>query len=200
MQKKWLNILSGKLGLGRKKKGFVLNEKYRVDHAFTVGGRDYYQFANQMEAPALRQMAALGMYDELECRCDKKFLVDYCDAVEKMLSEPKINLQKLALLTRYLKERLDLVPLPEFIYKLASVVYFDKDEPLYDYDYAYNEAKIKFWKEHGGSLDFFSKTQLAELMPPLGMRMEDIKIYSGLVRRIDTIHQQLVSDILSDKA
>lgn len=168
-----------------------------VEKAFECGGRTYYQFANQMEAPAGRQLAALGMYDELEMRCDKKFLEDYCRAAEKIMSQPKINIRDLALLTAHLKERLNLVPLPEFVYKLASVVFFDKDEPVSEFNWEYNEEKIKFWKAHGGTLDFFMTTPLRDLMQPLSIRPEDIKIYSGVVRKIDAIHRELHTDILS---
>lgn len=193
MLKNFLNIFK------TKSRGFLFNSSYRVEHAFTCGGIKYYKFSNQLDAPAGRQMAALGIYDEIEMRCDKKFLVDYCNAAEKIMSQPKINIQQLALLNAHLKERLDLVPLPEFVYKLASVIYFDNNEPIAEYDYDYNQKKIEHWKAHGGTLDFFMTTPLRHMMPSLGMRIEDIKTFSLMVKKIDSIHRELHTSILSGK-
>jgi hypothetical protein len=183
-----------------KLKPYLIDEKYRVIPAFTEAGIDYWCFDNTHEVPTGRMLAALAIYTELEMKCDKKYLDQHVQAMEKLLSDPKkISISHIVQLNLNLKERLNLAPFPDHIYKMASVIFFDKNESLYSYDYEYNEKKISTWKAAGGTLDFFCRTQLAELIPSLKMPGKDLFIYSQVVRMIDKAHHTILRDLLSPK-
>ena len=134
-------------------------------------------------------------------RCDKEYLEKFTRAMDKILSDPKkIAVNEIVKLNMYLKERLELMPLDEHIYKMASVVFFDKTESLYSYDYAYNREKIARWKKEGASLDFFLQTPLSQLMPSLNTGVNILPIFSEVTRQINEIHQEHLTSILSEKA
>jgi hypothetical protein len=168
--------------------------------AFSIGGTDYFMFDSSNEIPTGRFFAAMAIYAEMEMNCNKEYLEAHCKAMKKILSDPKrISIQYIAQLNINLEERLELMPMPDFIYKLASVVFFDKSESLYSYDHEYNSKKIDKWKAAGGTLDFFSKTPLAELVPLLKMPERDTQTYLTVTNLIKETHQRLHTDILSGK-
>lgn len=181
-------------------KPYLVDEKYRVIPAFSLGGTDYWMFESTTEVPTGRFFAAMGIYSEIEMNCNKEYLEAHCKAMEKLLSDPKkINLQYIMQLNINLRERLELMPMPDFIYKLASVIFFDKTESYYSYDYEYNKTKIEKWKAAGGSLDFFSKTPLRELVPSLSLPEKDTQTYLNVSRLITETHLALHSGILQGK-
>lgn len=188
-------------GLFRAKlKPYLVDEKYKVIPAFSLGGTDYWMYDSAMELPTGRFFAAMGVYTEMEMNCSKDYLLSHCKAMEKLLSDPKkIQLTYIMQLNINLRERLDLMPMPDYIYKLASVIFFDKSESLYSYDYDYNKLKIEKWKAAGGTLDFFSKTPLAELVPALNMPERDTQTYLTVSKMVEETHRLLHSDILSEK-
>lgn len=182
-----------------KLKPYLVDEKYRVIPAFSLQGEDYWMFDSALEVPTGRMFAAMGIYTEMEMNCSKDYLMSHCKAMEKLLSDPKkISIQYIAQININLQERLELMPFPEFIYKLASVIFFDKSESLYSYDYEYNNKKIERWKVAGGTLDFFYQTPLKELVPSLNMQEVDSRTYLTVSNMISEAHRKLHSDILSD--
>lgn len=156
-------------------------------------------FDDSMQMPAGRIMAALMVYNEMEMKVDKSYLEMHCKAMDKILSDPKkIDLTNIMRLNMNLKERLELAVLPDFIYKLASVIFFDKTENPYGYDLDYNEQKIKAWKEDGQALGFFLQMPLKELMPSLKLEQGSIDMYLGVADQVAKIHQLHLTDILSE--
>jgi hypothetical protein len=183
-----------------KLKPYLVDGKYKVIPAFHYLGVDYWMYDSALEIPTGRFFAAMGVYTEMEMNCNKEYMLSHCKAMEKLLSDPKkISLQYIMQLNINLRERLDLMPMPDYIYKLASVVFFDKSESLYSYDYEYNKKKIEIWKAAGGSLDFFSKTPLAELVPSLNMPEKDTQTYLTVTNMVAEIHRKLHTDILLEE-
>lgn len=181
-------------------KPYLVDEKYKVIPAFSLGGTDYWMYDSALEVPTGRFFAAMGIYTEMEMNADKDYLLSHCKAMEKLLSDPKkIQLTYIMQLNINLRERLELMPMPEYIYKLASVIFFDKSESLYSYDYDYNKLKIEKWKVAGGTLDFFSRTPLAELVPSLNMPESDTLTYLTVIKMVEETHRLLHSDILQEK-
>lgn len=181
-------------------KPYLVDSKYRVIPAFSIGGTDYWMYDSALEIPTGRFFAAMGIYTEMEMNCNKDYLTSHCKAMEKLLSDPKkIQLTYIMQLNVNLKERLELMPMPEYIYKLASVIFFDKSESLYSYDYDYNKLKIEKWKAAGGSLDFFSQTPLKEIIPSLNMPERDTQTYLTVNKLVSEIHHKLHQDILQEK-
>jgi hypothetical protein len=190
----WINSLLPK----RKPKFYLLNDKYRVTEAFRVGGVSYMMFDDAFQIPSGRGMTALTFYEELAMRADRAYLEKHVRAVDLILSNPKkIDIGTLALIHNNLKERLSLVPLPEHIYRLASVIFFDKTESPYSYDHAYGKAKIARWKREGATLDFFMRTPLASLIPFSGMHENNLNIFLQTTEQIAEMHQTTLSEVLS---
>jgi len=181
-----------------KLKPYLVDEKYRVIPAFSLAGTDYWMYDSAHEVPTGRFFAAMAIYNEMEMNVDKEYLTSHCRAMEKLMSDPKkINLTVIMQLNVNLKERIELMAMPEYIYKLASVIFFDETESLYSYDYDYNKQKIENWKAAGGTLDFFSRTPLAELVPSLNMPDNDIQTYLTVTKMVAETHRLLHTDILS---
>lgn len=189
-----------KATFGQRFRSYLLENKYRVDPAFSLGGVDYYQFTNQEEVPTGRQFAALMVYNEMDMRCDREYLELHTRAMDKLLNDPKkISIGYIAQINANLKDRLNLMVVPDFIYKLASVVFFDASESPYKYDLDYNNLKIKKWKEAPGTLDFFLRTPLKDLVPFLKAQADVSSTFSILAEQVAETHHRLLTDILSEK-
>ena len=178
----------------------MLENKYRVVPAFEVGGTRYFMFSDQTEVPTGRQFSALAIYNEMDMRCDKAYLQDFLTAMKKVIdNQKKIQLTIMAQLINNMEERLNLIVLPEFIYKLASVVFFDESESPYTYDWEYNEKKMERWKKEGATLDFFFATPLVDLIPSLKSQKSVSPIYLGIAEKVAKIHREHLTSVLSLK-
>jgi hypothetical protein len=186
----------------KKFKPYLIEEKYRVIEAFSFDGIRYLMYDNAFEVPTGRMFAALAIYTEMEMRCDREYLEAHTKAMDKLLnpSDRKLNITYIAQLNINLRERLDLMPLPDFVYKLASVIFFDETESKYSYDFKYNEKKIARWKKSPETLDFFLTRLGEELIPSLKSAGKSTKMYMGVAEKIDQIHRETLTNVLSGKA
>jgi hypothetical protein len=176
----------------------LLDDKYKVIEAFQLGGTTYYMFDQTAEVPTGRMLAALAVYTEMEMKVDKEYLDLHTRAMEKLLSDPKkINIMYIAQLNLNLKERLELMPLPDFVYKLASVIFFDETESPYSYSFEYNKAKIEQWKKSGDTLDFFLSRLSSELIPSLRPATGNTKMFFQVAEQVAAIHLTDLTKILS---
>jgi len=176
-------------------KAYILDSKYRVVPAFSWAGEDYYCFDSAYDIPTGRALAAMTIMTELEMRVDEAYLTKHIRACEILLNKGK--LVELALINNNLKERLTLAPFPDHIYKLASVSYFTAQESPYSYDFVYNAAKIKKWKEANGTLDFFLKGPLKTLMPFIQQGGELSSQYFQTAESVNQLHQKDLHSIIS---
>lgn len=184
----------------RKLKSYLLENKHRIIEAFELAGVKYYMYDNTSEVPTGRMLAALAIYTELEMKCDKEYLELHTKAMEKLLSDPKkISIMYIAQLNLNLKERLDLMPLPDFVYKLASVIFFDKTESPYSYSFDYNKKKIEDWKKSGDTLDFFLSRLSSELIPSLRPASGNTNTLFRVAEQVAGIHLTDLTKILSAK-
>lgn len=178
----------------------MLEGKTPMLPAFEIGGKRYFMFESQEAAPTGRQLAALAIYNEMEMRVSKQYLLDHCRAMEILLSDrKKINLTMIGQLNVNLKERTELMPLPEFVWKLASVVFIGEDENPYDYNFEFNESKIEYWKGAGMELSFFLQTPLTVLVPGLKDQLIGSRSYLGIAEQVAKIHQEHLTDILLEE-
>jgi hypothetical protein len=192
MFKKLLNKLK------RKPKFYLLDKQYSVVEAFTYKGRSYFCFDNSFKIPANRAMAALVYYEEMKMRCNEEYLRKHVKAMEILLSDPKkISINTIAVINNNLKERLNLAPFPDHIYKLASVIFFDDSESPYAYDMAYNKKKIEKWREDPEILSFFLSREIQNLMPSLNLPENSAQTYFQVAEEVDQMHQQDLSEVLS---
>jgi hypothetical protein len=185
----------------KKFKPFLIENKYRIIEAFDHDGVKYLMYDQSFEVPTGRMFAALAVYTEMEMRCDREYLDLHVRAMDKLINDNKkgINITYIAQLNMNLKERLELMPLPDFVYKLASVIFFDQTESLYSYDFKYNEKKIARWKKDPATLDFFLSRLASELVPSLRSAGPNTNMYFQVAEKIDKIHRDNLTETLSAK-
>jgi len=170
--------------------------------AFKHGGHTYYQFTDNFKLPTGRAVCSLAIYSELQMRCDDEYLRKHVEATEIILNggnNGKVRLTQLAQINNNLKERLNLAPFPDHIYKLASVIFFDETESPYSYDFEYNQKKIAAWKKDGDLLYFFLSVPFKDLMPFGSMSKERAASYFNTTLLIDKLHQANLLEVLSRK-
>lgn len=173
----------------RAKPKWLREHKEKIVEAFEYKGQKYYMFEDIFTIPSIRGLQALDYYDEFNMRCTKEFLIKYCEAVDTILSNTKrLDLTKLATITGYLKERLTMIPVPDHIFKLASVIFFDDTENPYFYDRKYAEKKIDHWKKDPEMINFFLRTPLKDLIPYLELQEQNLSTYSGIVKMVNDLH------------
>ena len=185
--------------LQRKPKFFLVDNKSKCIEAFTLQGTKYFCFDDPFNMPSGRAFMALAFYEEFRMRCTYDYLKLHCKAVDILLSgsNKKINLNEIWQIHRNLKERIELMPIPDHIYKLASVVFFDESESPYAYDFNYGQKKIEMWKQEPNILDFFLSTPLVDLMPSLRSESIGLKTFLPLVEQMDQAHQSKLHEIVS---
>jgi hypothetical protein len=166
--------------------------------AFRHNGKVYYHFTDSFKVPAGRLICALAIYEELRMRLTPEYIEKHCKAIEMILSDPKkINIQAIAIINNNMKERLSLVPFPDHIYKLASVTFFDETESPYGYEFEYNKKKIEEWKKDPAILDFFLRTQFADLIPFSNSSGMNAGMYFQVSEEINKMHQDYLSQVIS---
>jgi hypothetical protein len=89
------------------------------------------------------------------------------------------------------------MPLPDFVYKLASVIFFDETESPYSYSFDYNKKKIEEWKKSGDTLDFFLSRLSSELIPSLKPVTGNSKMFFQVAEQVAGIHLTDLTKILS---
>lgn len=183
----------------KKFKSYLVDGRYKIVEAFIHDGTRYLMYENPAEVPVARMLAAQGIYCEMEMRADREYLDLHCKAVDKILNENKkgINVTYLAQLNQNLRERLNLMPLPDFVFKLASVIFFDETESPLSYDWAYNEKKIAKWKQDPAMLDFFLTRLATELIPSLKPAGKSTPMFFQVAEKIDKIHRDNLTKVLS---
>lgn len=181
----------------RKPKFFLVDGKSKCIEAFTLEGTKYYCFEDPFNMPSGRAFTALAYYEEFRMRCTREYLLLHCKAVDTILANPKkINLTTIFEIHRNLKERIELVPIPDHIYKLASVVFFDETESPFSYDFAYGNKKIEKWKQNPNILDFFLSTPLTDLIPSLKSESTALKTFSPIVEALTEMHLSKLHEIV----
>lgn len=161
--------------------------EHEVVFAFTSNGVDYYQFADFNNIPALRGLKTMVFHEEMRCKITEGYLQLHCEAIDNILNQNKINVFEIKRLNEQMKERMKLALDTELIYKLASIVYFDKQENTKDYDFAYNLKKIENWKK-GGADAFFLLQPVQELLPALKDIEGNLTMYSQVVNELNQQH------------
>jgi len=125
------------------------DSEYVINYAFTCGGIDYYCFDDLSNKPYERALQCVTFYTELGENCTKEVMKEFHTALGKCFVGNKIDISQIIKIHSVLGDRLyKLPPAPSIIKRIASVVYFDKNEKPTKYDYDYNLKKIKHWEEH----------------------------------------------------
>lgn len=182
----------------KKLKSYLIDNKYKIALAFEHNGKKYFQFENAFDMSTGRGLQALTIYEEFSMRCDRAYLEKHVKAIEILLNDPKtIKFGTVVEIHANLRDRLNLAPYPDHIYKLASVMFFDETESPFSYDGAYNQKKIAEWRADPEMLPFLVKVPLKELMPFTDIASENLKTYFRVNEAVNEMHTEKILDVLS---
>jgi hypothetical protein len=182
----------------KKPKALLIDNTFRIIPAFELKGEIYYMHEDPLNTCTGRGLTAMMFMEELVMRCSANYLQLHVEALDKLFSDSqRINLPMVMRLHSNMKERINLtIAFPEHVYKMASVVFFTKDESPYNYDGKYNEKKIADWKQAPGMYDFFLQTPLKELMPFLQLPEASSKDYLKVAEKINLMHLRNLQEVL----
>jgi hypothetical protein len=167
--------------------------EYPLQFAFNCGGIDYFEFVDKNNLPYERGLEALTFYQEMQNGVTNDYIKNYNAAMSKLLSDPKkINLNEIIKLQAYFEQRCNYIVSKEIIYKVASVAFVDKNEPLTRYDFKANEKKIKNWKENAGD-SFFLSMPIKKLVPFLQQSDSTSLMYLNIVEKVEQIQADIAS-------
>lgn len=166
----------------------------RIVPAFVHEGIQYMMFDDILRMPTSRGLHALDLYDEFSMRCTKEFLKLHCEKVIEILSNPKkLDMVTLATITKNLQDRLTMLPVPDHIFRLAAVVFFDDTENPYMLDRKYCDEKVARWKRNETeTLGFFLSTPLKDLIPFYGLESVNLHTYSATVEMVNALHLKTI--------
>lgn len=165
---------------------------------FVSGGEEYLKFVNEFKIPYLRAMAAMDIYAEFEEKTDSKYTkLAFETIVEFLRKGDNINAGRVAMNSL---ERMNNITNIDLAYKLASVLYTDRFENPYDYDYEYNEKKIAKWRKEKDIEGFFLKMPMSDYLPSFdGLAMSMTQYTKGQRKElIQTLRNHLSE--LSEKS
>ncbi len=169
---------------------------YVIKEAFTVGGRTYYEMDDTFNLPYQRGAACLRYYAEFNMRVDRETLLAHVEAVDQLLQfvpGKSMDLVKVKQLNNNLRDRLNWIMDEDLAYKLASVVYFDKNESPEVYDAKYNQDKIAFWKKGDGRKGVFFMQPLQKLIPFLKEFETNFETYLMVTGQLKEKYQNDIS-------
>lgn len=167
--------------------------KLKVEPAFKIKGIQYYRFKQDYRIPYGRYQFLQTFLLQYDLRMDLNLFRAMIAKLKKNLFGPPgdIDMGKAYQVITTMEARAELAFDPEQAYNLASVVYFDVKEILYEYDRDHNKKKIALWRE-AGALDFFYTRPLSELLGLNDFSEEDLTNY---IRDSSEMLKDLTCDI-----
>lgn len=174
-----------------------------IEKSFQINGVNYYKYKDISKVKNQRALTVNDFYNELSMRCTRDFLIKHCEASNKILNSTSIDIYKLKTLVMQLEERLDMIYETDLIYKIASVVFFTKDENYLDYDDLLGREKIALFKaqdKEDKNMGFFFGTLFKNLIGSTDMSDKDLQIYMTVGQQITQEHLKTISTILSNKS
>ena len=170
----------------RKKEALVWNlEKGHVcKEAFILNGESFYMIEDVHNTYSERGLYALRVYDEWNRRATPEYLKLHYTANRNMYNSRTIELSELIRANEDLGQRLNFViPTEDIIWKMCSVMFFDKSESPYRYDPEYAKTKIAKWKKSEKVYDFFLYLRTNQLIPLPETSEEDFNLFLKAVNQ-----------------
>ena len=173
-----------------------------IKYGFSVGSRHYYRFAYDYDIFENRFRYLKTFYQEVENKLTSQDINEFSDATKKYLEDykksihskdPKPELLEKAIgLQAELKYRSKWLFEPTSLYKYASVIYFDLQENLTDYDVLYNHDKIRYWSKKKTLLRLLLKELMTGVGTLLELSSEDFLEYLSEIQKAKNKQEQLI--------
>lgn len=184
------------------KKDFIVKDDVALKYVFTAGGEDYYELENIFNLPYQRALEAISIYEENRMKVTYEYLKAHTKALDNIFALQRFGIKefnRMHQLNEQMKERLDFIVDTDLVYKLASVVYFTKNENPYIYDGKVAQEKINNWKSTLGLNDFFLSKPIINLLPYLKDCDMNFQVYSAVVSQASEKHLENILSNLSEQ-
>lgn len=149
--------------------------KTLIEKVAKIKGRQLYQFKNLLDMPHDRYNKATRFVTEFDMRIDADILKKSIQDCLKYSNEG--NFTKVIGILNLLEEHTNMLISIEASYRLASCIYFWKDENLNDYDFEIGDEKITLFKEMGFDSFFLSKP-MNNFIPAMNLSDQDLRGFS----------------------
>ena len=160
------------------------DNKKLIEKVKTIKGRTLYQFKSLLDMPHKRYNACTRATTEFDMRIDIKILSKCLDDMQKYINDG--NITKIAAITSILKEHTRMALSLDASYRLASIVYFWKDESLDDYDFEIGDEKIQLFKDIGFE-SFFLTKPMNSFLPQINLSATDLKVCSRYEKELQSL-------------
>ena len=149
--------------------------KTLIQKVTKIKGRQLYQFKNLLDMPHNRYNKATRFVTEFDMRIDADILRKSIQDCLTYSNEG--NFTKVIGILNLLEEHTNMLISIEASYRLASCIYFWKDENLDDYDFEIGDEKITLFKEIGFESFFLSKP-MNNFIPAINLSVQDLRGFS----------------------
>ena len=154
-----------------------------VKYAFTLEDVDYYYFAESLDMPISRWYIAGIFQEEYERGISRQELANLMSEIKKKLNQG--DLVSAAAIVNEIEYRNEHLYDVELLHKAASVVFFDLEEDLTTYDFAWNSEKIAAFKRCPPD-SFFLQTPAKVLVPfPISSEQDIQTLFQVMKAMID---------------
>ncbi len=154
-----------------------LHPKYKklIEKVAEIKGRQLYKFNSLLDMPHNRYNKCTRFSTEFTMRIDSNILKKSLDECIKFANQG--NFAKVIGIITLLIEHNNMLISIDASYRLASSIYFWKDEDLDDYDFEVGDEKIKMFKEIGFESFFLSKP-MNNFIPQMSLSVDDLLHFS----------------------
>ena len=180
-------------------KKVTLHPRYdkHITYGFSVGSKHYYRFNNDYDIFENRFKYLKTFYQEVENKLTSQDINHFADAIVERINQSKLI--EAGELAKELKYRSEWLFEPTSLYKYASVLYFDLQENIKDYDMAYNHEKIKYWSKKKELLKMLLKELMSGAENLLALSKDDFTNYLLELQQRKDFQQKLISDSMLTK-
>jgi hypothetical protein len=149
--------------------------KSLIEKVTSIKGRQLYKFKTLLDMPHSRYNQCTRFSTEFNMRLDADILKKSLSDCVKFANEG--NFTKVIGIITLLEEHTNMLISLDASYRLASCVYFWKDENLDNYDFEIGDEKIRLFKEIGLESFFLSKP-MNNFLPEMTLSVDDLRAYS----------------------
>jgi hydrogenase maturation factor HypF (carbamoyltransferase family) len=163
-----------------------------IKYSFSVGNKHYYRFLNDYDIFENRFRYLKTYWQEVENKMTSNDINQFMEAIKKYINDGKyIEAGQLADEVSYRSKWLFE---PTSLYKFASVIHFDLQEDVTDYDMQYNNDKIRLWAKKKELLRDFLKELMENAGELLTISSSDFQDYLFQLQKKIEKQQKLVSE------
>jgi len=163
-----------------------------IKYGFSTGGRHYYRFSHDYDIFENRFSYLKTFYQEVENKLTSQDINDFADAIIERINTSKLI--EAGELAKELKYRSEWLFEPTSLFKYASVIYFDLQEDVTDYDVDYNHDKIRFWSKKKELLQLLLKELMSGAESLLALSKDDFINYLSQLQEKKDKQQTLISE------